>query len=33
MSWACDAMREAWEAEIREIHKGAKPVVSAKIAD
>ncbi len=27
MSWACDAMREAWEAEMREIHNGAKAVV------
>ena len=33
MSWACDAMREAWEAEMRGIHKGAKAVVSAIIAD
>ncbi|MEK9701638.1 MAG: hypothetical protein VW829_06440 [Deltaproteobacteria bacterium] len=33
MSWACDAMREAWEAEMKEIHKGAKAVFSAKIAD
>jgi hypothetical protein len=31
--WACDAMREAWEAEMREIHKGAKAVVSTKISD
>ena len=27
MSWACDAMREAWEAEMKEIHKGANAVV------
>lgn len=33
MSWACDAMREAWEAEIAGIHKGAKAIVSTKIAD
>ena len=33
MSWACDAMSEAWEAEMKEIHKGAKAVVSTKIAD
>ena len=33
MSWACDAMREAWEAEIEGIHKDAKAVVSIKIAD
>ena len=33
MSWACDAMREAWEAEMKEIHKGANAVVSTKIAD
>jgi len=33
MSWACDAMKDAWEAEMKEIHKGAKAVVSTKIAD
>jgi hypothetical protein len=33
MSWACDAMRDVWEAEIKEIHEGAKAVVSTKIAD
>ena len=33
MSWACDAMREAWEAEMKEIHKGAKTAVSIKISD
>lgn len=33
MSWACDAMREAWQAEIEGIHKGAKAVVSTTIAD
>ena len=29
MSWACDAMRDAWEAEMREIHKGAEAVAVA----
>ena len=33
MSWACDAMREVWEAEIEGMHKGAKAVVSAEIAN
>jgi hypothetical protein len=33
MSWACDAMRDAWEAEMKEIHKGAKAIVSTEIAD
>ena len=33
MGWACDAMREAWEAEMKEIHKGAKAVVSTNLAD
>ncbi|CAI8277506.1 MAG: Uncharacterised protein [Gammaproteobacteria bacterium] len=33
MSWACDAMKEAWEAEIEGIHKGAKAMVSTEIAD
>jgi len=33
VSWACDAMRDAWEAEMKEIHKGAKAVVSTKISD
>ena len=33
MSWACDAMREAWESEIEGIHKGAKAVVSTEISD
>ena len=33
MGWACDAMSEAWEAEMKEIHKGAKAVVSTKSAD
>mgnify|MGYP001350970688 FL=1 len=33
MSWACYAMREAWETEIGGIHKGAKAVVSTEIAD
>ena len=33
MSWACDAMKDAWEAEMKEIHKGTNAVVSAKIAD
>ena len=33
MSWAFDAMREAWEAEMREIHKGPKAVVSTEIAN
>ena len=33
MSWACNAMREAWEAEMKEIHGGAKAVVSTTIAD
>ncbi len=28
MGWACDAMREAWEAGIERIHKGAKAMVS-----
>ena len=32
MGWACDAMREAWEAEIKEIHKGANSAVSTTIA-
>jgi len=26
-------MKDAWEAEMKEIHKGAKAVVSTKIAD
>ena len=33
MSWGCDAMKEAWEAEIEGIHKGAKATVVAEIAD
>ena len=33
MSWACDAMREAWEAEMKGIHEGAKAFVSTNIAD
>ena len=33
MSWACDAMRDAWEAEMKEIYKGANAVVTTKIAD
>ena len=33
MSWACDAMREAWEAEIGGIHLGAKAVLSTKITN
>jgi hypothetical protein len=33
MGWACDAMREAWEAEMKEIHKGAKAVLSTTISD
>ncbi len=28
MSWACDAMRVCWEAEMKEIHKGAKAMAS-----
>ena len=33
VSWACDAMREAWEAEIEGIYKGAKATVGIEIAD
>jgi hypothetical protein len=33
MSWACDAMRDAWEEEMKEIHRGTKAVVSTKITD
>ena len=33
MGWACDAMREAGEAKIRGIQKGAKATVSTEIAD
>ena len=33
MSWACDAMREAWESEIGGIHKGANATVNIEIAD
>ena len=33
MCWACDALREAWEAEIEGIREGAKTVVGATIAD
>ena len=33
MSWACDAMKDTWEAEMKEIHEGAKAVISTKIAD
>lgn len=33
MSWACDAMRDAWETEMREIHKGVKTVVSSNITN
>ncbi len=32
MSWACDAMRVCWEAEMKEIHKGAKATISTEIA-
>jgi hypothetical protein len=33
MNWACDAMTDAWEAQMKEIHKGAKAIVSTEIAD
>ena len=33
MSWTCDAMRVCWEEEMKEIHKGARAVVSTKITD
>ena len=33
MSWACDAMKDTWEAEMKEIHEGAKAVVSTEIAE
>ena len=32
MGWAYDAMSEAWEAEMKEIHKGAKATISTEIA-
>jgi hypothetical protein len=32
MGWTCDAIREAWEAEVKEIHMGAKAVLSTTIA-
>ena len=31
MSWTCDSMREAFEMNIKKIHKGAKAVVSTKL--
>ena len=33
MSWPYDSMREALEMDLKKIHKGAKAVVSTKIAD
>ena len=32
MSWACDAEREVWEAEM-EVHSSSKAVIGIKTAD
>ena len=32
MSWACDAMSVCWEAEMKEIQKGAKATISTEFA-